>query len=153
MLLFLGLSTACSKRELPPPVVVHVLRDPSAPFAKNLRQGDLQFGLSKARLNSGRWIMVATNEGRSSYPTLLRRLAELSGGPADIGFGITPPRTAGPSVTTWEGHNSFARERKLIFRIGFRVNSARPLKRICDSWSLTARRAGFIDLRSGSSNI
>ena len=75
VLVVLGVSIACSKREETPPVIVHVLRDPSAPFAKNLRQADLQFGLSKARLNSGKWMMVATNEG-SSYPTLVRRLAD-----------------------------------------------------------------------------
>ncbi len=75
ILLVLGLSITCRKREEPPPVIVHVLRDPSSPFAKNIRQGDLQFGLSKERLKSGKWIMVATNEG-NSYPTLVRRLGD-----------------------------------------------------------------------------
>lgn len=75
MLLFVGVSIACGKREGTSPVLVHVLRDPSAPFAKDLRHADLQFGVSRARLNSGKWIMVATNEG-SSYPTLVRRLAD-----------------------------------------------------------------------------
>jgi len=76
-LVFLLLSTslACEKREHPAPLIVHVLRDPSASFAKNLRLADLQFGLSKARVKSGRWVMVATNEG-NSYPTLMRQLAD-----------------------------------------------------------------------------
>jgi hypothetical protein len=73
--LVLSVSLACKEREYPPPVIVHVLRDPSAPFAKNLRQTDLQFGLSKARLNGGKWVMVATNEG-NSYAILVRRLAD-----------------------------------------------------------------------------
>jgi hypothetical protein len=72
--LILGMTTAC-KREDAPPIIVHVLHDPSASFAKSLRQTDLQFGLTKPRLNSGKWVMVATNEG-NSYPTLVRRLAD-----------------------------------------------------------------------------
>jgi hypothetical protein len=71
----LRVSIACQKSEAPAPIIVHVLRDSSAPFAKNLRQADLQFGLSKARVNSGKWIMIATNEG-NSYPILVRRLAD-----------------------------------------------------------------------------
>jgi hypothetical protein len=70
----LSTSLACKKQEYPEPVIVHVLRDPSASFAKNLRQADLQFALSKARLNSGKGMIIATNEG-DSYRLLLRRLA------------------------------------------------------------------------------
>jgi hypothetical protein len=73
--LILSMSSACKEREHSPPVIVHVLRDLSAPFADNLRQADLQFGLSKARLNNGKWVMVATNED-SSYAMLVRRLAD-----------------------------------------------------------------------------
>jgi hypothetical protein len=72
--LILGMTTAC-EREDAPPIIVHVLRDPSASFAKSLRQTDFQFGLTKPRLKSGKWVMVATNEG-NSYPTLVRRLAD-----------------------------------------------------------------------------
>jgi hypothetical protein len=72
--LVLSLFLGCEERSHPTPVVVHVLRDASASFAKNLRQADLEFGSSKARLSSGRWMMIATNEG-DSYPALVKRLA------------------------------------------------------------------------------
>src|ERR1700693_1951999 len=75
VLLVLSMSLACKEREYPAPLIMHVLRDPSAPFAKNLRQVDLQFGLSKAHINSGKWMMIATNEG-NSYPMLVGRLAD-----------------------------------------------------------------------------
>jgi hypothetical protein len=57
------------------PLIVHVLRDPSASFARTLRNADLQFGLTKPHLKSGKGIMVATNEG-DSFPKLLRRFAD-----------------------------------------------------------------------------
>ena len=67
--------TSCRRSEPPAPLVVHVLRDPSASFAGKLRNADLQFGLTKPHLKSGKGIMVATNEG-DSFPKLLRRFAE-----------------------------------------------------------------------------
>jgi hypothetical protein len=75
IIVLLGMSLACKKREYPQPIIVHVLRDPTASFAKNLRQADLQFDLSEARVKSGKWMMIATNEG-NSYPMLVRRLAD-----------------------------------------------------------------------------
>ena len=67
-------SFACKQKD-DPPLVVHVLRDPSAPFAKRLRQADWQFVLTKPRLGTGQTVMVATNEG-STFSKLLRRLAD-----------------------------------------------------------------------------
>ena len=69
------LCTSCRRSEPPVPLIVHVLRDPSASFAGKLRNADLQFGLMKPHLKSGKGIMVATNEG-DSFPKLLRRFAE-----------------------------------------------------------------------------
>jgi hypothetical protein len=45
--------------------LVHVLPDPSASFARNLRNADLQFGLTKPHLKSGKGTMVATNVTRN----------------------------------------------------------------------------------------
>jgi hypothetical protein len=66
---------SCNKKEPPSPVIVHVLRDPSAGFAGHLRQADLQFALTKPHLSSGKGVLVATNEGRS-FPKLSERLAD-----------------------------------------------------------------------------
>jgi hypothetical protein len=55
---------------------VHVLRDPSAQFSKGLRQADLKFGATSTRLENGKYVMVATNEG-NSYPDLLGRIANV----------------------------------------------------------------------------
>ena len=74
MLFVLMMSSACKEREVPF-LVVHVLRDPSAAFAKNLRQADWQFALTKPHLNRGKGVMIATNEG-NSYLILLRRLSD-----------------------------------------------------------------------------
>lgn len=59
-----------------PPVIVHVLRDPSATFAEALRQADTQFALTRPRLQNGKPILVATNEG-DSYHLLLQRTKEM----------------------------------------------------------------------------
>src|SRR5580704_3997244 len=75
VLLVLSMSLACKEREYAGPLIVHVLRAPSASFAKDLRRADLQFGLSRAHVHSGEWIMIATNEG-NSYPMLVSRLAD-----------------------------------------------------------------------------
>jgi hypothetical protein len=69
----LGITSACRRTELVDPVVVHVLRDPSAPFATNLERADWQFASAKPHLNNGKGVMIATNEGRS-FPILLRKL-------------------------------------------------------------------------------
>ena len=47
----------------------------SAPFAKKLRQSDLQFALTKPHLVSGKGLMVATNEG-NSFAMLLKRFSD-----------------------------------------------------------------------------
>ena len=67
--------TSCRRSEPPVPLIIHVLRDPSASFARTLRNADLQFALTKPHLKSGKGIMVATNEG-DSFPKLLRRFAD-----------------------------------------------------------------------------
>jgi tetratricopeptide (TPR) repeat protein len=59
-----------------PPVVVHVLRDPSAGFAAPLRAANSEFALGKPRLANGRPVIVATNEGRS-YTELLGRVGDM----------------------------------------------------------------------------
>ncbi len=65
---------SCERSKSPAPVVVHVLRDSSAAFAKDLRLADYQFGLTNPHLNNGRVVMIATNEG-DSYAMLLRQFA------------------------------------------------------------------------------
>jgi len=69
------LCTSCRHSEPSAPLVVHVLRDPSASFAHKLRQTDLQFALTKPHLISGKAVLVATNEG-DSFPKLLRQFTE-----------------------------------------------------------------------------
>jgi hypothetical protein len=61
------------------PIVVHVVRDPSAVFARQLAQATSEFADQKPQL-SGKWIVVATNEG-NSYDTVLRYLSQA---PPDI---------------------------------------------------------------------
>ena len=56
---------SCGQRKPSEPVVVHVLRDSRAKFAERLRQADLKFGLTRARVKSGKYVIVATNEGNS----------------------------------------------------------------------------------------
>ena len=77
ILVFLLLSTctSCKHRELSPPIMVHVLRDPSMSFAAHLREADLQFALTKPHLSNGKGVLIATNEG-SSFPKLLQSLAD-----------------------------------------------------------------------------
>jgi len=67
---------SCGQRKPSEPVVVHVLRDPQAQFAERLRQADLKFGLTRARVKSGKYVVVATNEG-NSYDDLLGRVANV----------------------------------------------------------------------------
>ena len=76
--LVLGASSACKANE-DSPLVVNVLRDPSAPIAKSLSQADLQFGLTKPHLSSGRGVMIGTNAGSGSFPMLLHRLGDKQG--------------------------------------------------------------------------
>jgi hypothetical protein len=73
--LLLAACISCKHRELSQPVIVHVLRDPSASFAKRLRDADLQFALTKPHLNNRMEVLVTTNEG-SSFPKLQQRLAD-----------------------------------------------------------------------------
>ena len=68
---------SCGRPQLHDVFVLHVLRDPAAQFARRLRQADLQFGSTRARLESGRYVIVATNEG-NSYADLLGRIAKVS---------------------------------------------------------------------------
>jgi hypothetical protein len=68
-------TTSCKRPESVNPLVVHVLRNPSASFAGKLRQADLQFTLTNPRLDSGRGMMVATNEGHS-FAMLLQRFTD-----------------------------------------------------------------------------
>jgi hypothetical protein len=75
LLFALGASMACKERDNSP-VVVHVLRDALAPFAKALSQCDLQFGLTKPHVSSGRGVIVGTNAGSSSFSLLVKRLAD-----------------------------------------------------------------------------
>lgn len=73
----LTLGTCISCRQ-PSVVIVHVIRDPSSPFAGQLRSADEQFTLTKPTLNSGQGVMIATNEGgSSSFQKLLQELAEM----------------------------------------------------------------------------
>jgi hypothetical protein len=48
-----GAFSACEEKD-DSPVVVHVLLDSSALFAKNLTRCDLQFGLTKPHLSNGK---------------------------------------------------------------------------------------------------
>jgi tetratricopeptide (TPR) repeat protein len=71
-------AASCGRKERPArsPVVVHVLRDPSAGFAGPLKAADSQFALTKPHLSNGRPVVVATNEG-DSYAKLLPRVSEM----------------------------------------------------------------------------
>jgi hypothetical protein len=71
------LGTSCSHSGPSVPLVVHVLRAPSSSFAVQLREADLQFGLTKPHLRSGRGVIVATNEG-DSFSKLLRQFPEFT---------------------------------------------------------------------------
>jgi hypothetical protein len=73
--ILLGAGTCCRRSELTSPLVIHVWRDASAPFASKLRQANLQFALSQPHLKSGKGVMVATNEG-NSFPMLLKRFSQ-----------------------------------------------------------------------------
>lgn len=68
---------SCGRKEPPVsvPIVIHVLRDPSAKFADPLRATDSQFALTKPHLVNGRLVVIATNEG-DSYAKLLRRVGD-----------------------------------------------------------------------------
>jgi hypothetical protein len=75
--LALTLCVSCGDKRSPDIVVVHVLRDPSAPFADKLRRAESQFGLTETRLANGKKVIVATNEG-DSYPKLVQRIGDMS---------------------------------------------------------------------------
>jgi hypothetical protein len=76
LLVGLGACMACKRQKVVSPVVVHVLRDPSAEFAPNLRRATAQFDLTKPRLADGRQVMIATNEGES-FTVLMQRLKDM----------------------------------------------------------------------------
>jgi hypothetical protein len=59
-------SIACKGKE-DSPLVVHVLRDPSAPFSKSLTQADLQFGLTRPHLSSGRGVMLVQTQAAAHF--------------------------------------------------------------------------------------
>jgi tetratricopeptide (TPR) repeat protein len=69
---------SCGRRQpaVPSPLIIHVLRDPSAEFAGPLRAADSQFALSKPHLPNGTPVVVATNEG-DSYTKLLGRVSNM----------------------------------------------------------------------------
>jgi len=69
---------SCGRKEpaVLSPIIVHVLRDPSAEFAAPLNAADSQFALRKPRLPNGRPVVVATSEG-DSYTKLLRRVSDM----------------------------------------------------------------------------
>jgi hypothetical protein len=71
----LAANIACKRAATPAPLVIHVLRDPTAIFAAGLRQADREFALSNPHLRNGKWFMVASNEGGSFLP-MLRRFIE-----------------------------------------------------------------------------
>lgn len=73
VLILFGFGVCCRRSEPTSPLVIHMLRDASAPFADKLRRADLQFSLTKPQLKSGKGVMVATNEG-NSFAMLLKRL-------------------------------------------------------------------------------
>jgi hypothetical protein len=73
--ILLGAGTCCKHSESSAPLVVHVLRDPSATFAGKLRRADLQFALTTPHLDSGKGVMIATNEGKS-FAMLLQRFTD-----------------------------------------------------------------------------
>ncbi|MGA7909765.1 MAG: hypothetical protein WCA16_20325 [Candidatus Sulfotelmatobacter sp.] len=61
------------------PVVVHVLCDPAAPFAKSLGEAGLRFALTRPHLSSGKGVMVATNADGRSFLMLLKQLGHKHG--------------------------------------------------------------------------
>lgn len=71
----LGFAAGCRQSQTPTPVVVHVLRDSTGLFADKLRRADLQFGLTRPSLKSGKAVMIATNEG-NSFAMLMKRFNE-----------------------------------------------------------------------------
>ncbi len=72
VLILFGFGVCCRRSAPASPLVIHMLRDASAPFADKLRQADLQFGLTRPQLKSGKGVMVATNEG-NSFAMLFKR--------------------------------------------------------------------------------
>jgi len=129
------LCTSCRRSEPPVPLIVHVLRDPSASFAGKLRNADLQFGLMKPHLKSGKGIMVATDEG-DSFPKLLRRFAEST----PICLSLSHKQTYRTmSETKWERQNSSAASTLRSYRPLFRANCAKPQKCTCSFSRLIAR--------------
>jgi hypothetical protein len=56
------------------PVIIHVIRDATAPFAIQLAKATTEFASRMPRLPNGRPVLVATNEGRS-FPELAGKLA------------------------------------------------------------------------------
>ena len=69
------LPDACHRRQAESPIIVHVIRDPSGPFVGQLRRATNKFDITKPRLNNGKGIMIATNEG-DSFAQLLEQLTE-----------------------------------------------------------------------------
>jgi hypothetical protein len=119
ILLVLPVWIACQKKKSEAPAfIVHVLRDPSSPIARNLRQAGWQFASAKPHLSSGRALTVATNEG-SSYP---RRAAPCrhATGLAYIEFAIGSPGQRCRPGAYREAATGLRRNRGLRTRLGFR---------------------------------
>ena len=72
MTLFLSVSSVCQR--VNSPIIVHVLHDPSAPFATKVMQAGRQFALARLHVGSGKEIIVATNA--DGFSSLLRRVQD-----------------------------------------------------------------------------
>jgi hypothetical protein len=71
-----GLMLSCKHTEGEPPIIVHVVRDPSARFADQLRRATRWFDAKHVRLGNGKDIIIATNEG-GSFSELLSRVPDM----------------------------------------------------------------------------
>ena len=132
VLFVLGMSIACRKSEDSRPIVVHVLRDPSARFANSLSRADLQFGLTRPHLSSGRVVMVGTNAGNSSFPMLLQRLADKPGedivilnSPSDLPDSATVRQHLGKQRAVCGGASAYIPD-------WFRAKRLKPVTSICN---------------------
>jgi hypothetical protein len=70
---------SCKKQESS--IVVQVIRDPDAPYAESLRNEAHKFSMSTPKVDSGRDVVIATNEGGIPFsqdlPRLLRMRPEM----------------------------------------------------------------------------
>jgi hypothetical protein len=91
---------------------VHVIRDPSGPFVDQLRKATNKFDLTRPRLNNGKGIMIATNEG-NSFAQILEQLTEaqpevvLLDSDTDIRVGKAVRSQLGQSRMVCGGHPAY----------------------------------------------